>query len=248
MTSSRLSVQLYTVRDAIAADLPSTLERVAALGFEAVELYGFVDRATEYSELLPRFGLTAPTAHAHILDPEDATLAFAAARAIGVSTVFDPMTAPERWTTKADVAAIAFELNGLVGQAADFGLRIGYHNHAWELENRIDGVPALEVFADALDDRVVLEVDTYWSEVGGVPALGLLERLGDRVVALHVKDGPVSQDNKQQVAVGSGRMPVLDILAAAPEALRVVELDDFDGDVFDALADSVAFLRENGVA
>jgi hypothetical protein len=79
-----------------------------------------------------------------------------------------------------------------------------------------------------------------------VPAVGLLERLRERVGFIHVKDGDVSRDNLSQVGVGSGRMPVLDILAAAPHAVRVVELDDFDGDVFDALADSVAFLTANG--
>jgi hypothetical protein len=61
-----------------------------------------------------------------------------------------------------------------------------------------------------------------------------------------VKDGDLSRDDTKQVAVGSGRMPVREILAAAPQAVRVVELDDFDGDVFDALAASVDWLTANG--
>ena len=91
----------------------------------------------------------------------------------------------------------------------------------------------------------MLEVDTYWAEVGGVPAAALLERLGDRVRFLHVKDGAVTQDDQDQVAVGSGALDIAAILAAAPQAQQVVELDGFAGDVFDALRDSVTYL--NGV-
>jgi sugar phosphate isomerase/epimerase len=151
-----------------------------------------------------------------------------------------------RWSQSDSVVAAADELNAIAAIAADAGITVGYHNHWWELESRLDGTSALEAFADNLDPAVVLEVDTYWAEVGGVPAVGLLERLGDRVRFIHVKDGDVSPVNENQVAVGSGRMPVREILAAAPQALRVVELDDYDGDVFDALAESVAFLTANG--
>lgn len=104
------------------------------------------------------------------------------------------------------------------------------------------------MFAEHLDDAVVLEVDTYWAEVGGEGAVELLGRLGDRVGFLHVKDGPGTQVMRDQVAVGSGSVDVLAIMAAAPRALRVVELDDFAGDVFDALRDSLAYLTAHGVS
>ena len=68
----------------------------------------------------------------------------------------------------------------------------------------IDGRHGLEVLAEQLDPAVVLEVDTYWAYVGGADVPALLERLGDRVVALHIKDGDGSLDNKKQVPVGSG--------------------------------------------
>src|SRR5215217_4101742 len=155
MTSSTLSLQLYTVREALEADLRSALERVADLGLRQVEPFGFVDRADEYAALLPQVGLSAPSAHAYLLDGQ-APAAFAAARRIGIPTVISPWSTPERWTTRAGVEAIADELNGLVGDAAEAGLRVGYHNHWWELED-LDGTPALEVFAARLAPEVVLE-------------------------------------------------------------------------------------------
>jgi sugar phosphate isomerase/epimerase len=240
-----LSVQLYTVRDAIALDLPAALERVAAIGYRTVEPYDFVARASEYAELIPANGLSAPTAHAQLVGQPLEPI-FAAATKLGIGTVIDPHIDRALWTSVDDIARSADALGEIARAAADHGLRIGYHNHWWELQNRIAGVPALEVFVDRLSDAVVLEVDTYWAEVGGVPAAALLERLGDRVVAIHVKDGAISQVNTEQVAVGAGKVDVLAILAAAPNALRVVELDDFDGDVFTALADSLAYLTANG--
>ena len=71
------------------------------------------------------------------------------------------------------------------------GLRLGYHNHDFELSSIVGGRPALEVLADALDPAVILEVDTYWAAVGGQDVPALLRRLGDRVRYLHVKDGPI---------------------------------------------------------
>jgi sugar phosphate isomerase/epimerase len=104
-------------------------------------------------------------------------------------------------------------------------------------------VHALEVLAERLDPRVVLEIDTYWAAVGGAQVPQLLERLGDRVVALHVKDGPIVK-GEPHTAVGAGAMPVPEILAARPEAWRVVELDSCAGDIFEALAASHAYLAK----
>jgi sugar phosphate isomerase/epimerase len=75
-----------------------------------------------------------------------------------------------------------------------------------------------------------------------------LKRLGDRVVALHVKDGPGTTDNLDQVAVGKGSMPVRAIIEAAPNALRVIELDDSREDRFQAVADSYEYLVKENLA
>jgi len=107
------------------------------------------------------------------------------------------------------------------------------------------------VLAQRLADvapEVVLEVDTYWVAVGGHDPVGLLQRLGDQVVAVHLKDGPATAEVLDQVALGRGTLPVTDIVAAAPHALRVIELDDSRGDRFTAVADGLAFLREEGLA
>lgn len=236
------SVQLYTVRTALAADMPAALARLAVIGFERVEGFDLVGLGDQYAAALPDAGLVMPSAHVTLLGADLAPV-FAAARRLGVGTVIEPWASPERWGRREDVEAIAAELSAIAPRAEDAGLRIGYHNHWFELENRFDGVTALEVLAGALDPRVILEVDTYWAEIGGEPAPALLRRLGDRVQFIHVKDGPRVRDTSTQTAVGSGDLPIADILAAAPNATRVVELDDHaGGDMFEAIAASRSFL------
>ena len=50
------SVQLYTVRDAIAADLQGAVARVAEIGFTKVEPYAFVERADEFARAFAATG------------------------------------------------------------------------------------------------------------------------------------------------------------------------------------------------
>lgn len=229
-----LSVQLYTVRDALADDFDGTLAKLAGFGFTAVEPFG-VDRfAEELRTGLAAHGLSAPTAHVGLLNGDQEAI-FALAVELGIGTVIEPMVDPARWQDVDSVAQIATELNAAAGRAAQHGLRVGYHNHHFELESMIDGRHALEVFADQLEPGVVLEVDTYWAYAGGANVPELLQRLGERVVALHIKDGDGSLDPKKQVPAGTGIIPIPAIIAAAPQALRVVELDDSETDLLEAV-------------
>ena len=100
----------------------------------------------------------------------------------------------------------------------------------------------VEGLAARLDPSAVLEVDTYWVEVGGVSAPDLLGRLGDRVQLIHVKDGPKTRDTSAQLPAGEGVIDIPAVLAAASQATRVLEFDDYDGDLFDGLAASLAYV------
>ena len=238
----KISVQLYTVRDALAADLDGTLGRLAGFGFRQVEPFGLTDTARELAPALAAHGLSAPSSHVKIVGG-DLDAALAAAKATGTTFLIEPMVDPARWTTAEDVAGVAAELNAAAAKAADHGVTIGYHNHWFEVETDLGGRTGLEVLADALDERVALEVDTYWVQVGGVDAVGLLGRLGSRVRAVHLKDGDGTRDTKKQVALGAGSLDVPGILAASAGVdLGVIELDDTSGDVFQAVAGGYAYL------
>jgi sugar phosphate isomerase/epimerase len=241
-----LSVQLYTLRKALEQDFDGTLSKLAGLGFTSVEPFQLVMFADQLRAGLRSNGLTAPTTHVGLLSGDQDEICQLAVD-LGVQTLIDPYVDPARWESEADVSQIASDLNDAAKTAARYGLTVGYHNHHFELKSKISGVHALEVFADRLAPEVVLEVDTYWAYAGGADVPALLTRLGDRVVALHLKDGDGTLDTSKQVAVGSGVLPVREIIAAAPGALRIIELDDSKMDLFDAVRDSREFLLASGV-
>ena len=237
------SIQLYTLRDAVAQDLPGTIKKVADIGFAQVEPYNFVATATELGTALKENGLTAPSGHAPLLS-QDQDEIFAAARDLGINTVIDPMVPADLWQDAQNIQATAAKLNAAAKKGAEYGIRVGYHNHAWELEPTVEGRTALEYFESLLDPEVVLEVDTYWVAVGGQDPVDILAKLGDRVKFIHIKDGNLTTDSKAQQPAGQGKVPVLEVIAAAKSLeVGVVEFDDYSGDIFDGIAQSLAYLN-----
>ncbi|SEG75709.1 Sugar phosphate isomerase/epimerase [Nonomuraea solani] len=237
-----ISVQLYTVRDALAADRDTTLRRLAEVGYRSVEPFDPTTDPEGFRQVADDLGLSVSGTHAYALLSKEPAEVFDAIATVGTDLVIIPGgIAHEEFTTPDGLARTADLLNGLAEQAAGHGMRIGYHNHWWEIEPEIDGRHAIEALADLLAPGVFLEIDTYWAAVGGADVPALLGRLGERVLALHVKDGPVVK-GEPHTAVGAGVMPVSEILAAAPAARRVVELDECATDVFAALAESHAYL------
>jgi sugar phosphate isomerase/epimerase len=240
------ALQLYTVREELPADRKSVLAQVAAFGYGAVEAFDILADPVGLHDDLAAAGLDVCSVHA-IPTEADADAVISAVRTLGTDTVIVPYMPPDRFADAASVAGLAAELNAMAARVGAAGLRLGYHNHDHELSSVIDGTTALEVLASALDEAVLLELDTYWAAVGGQDVVALLGRLGDRVRYLHVKDGPITRDDPM-TAVGSGRMPVAEILAASPEPWRIVELDRCATDMLTAVGDSLAWLAAHGLA
>ncbi|MBO0801906.1 MAG: sugar phosphate isomerase/epimerase [Nocardiopsaceae bacterium] len=241
------ALQLYTLREELAGDRKGVLRSVAGFGYGAVEPYDVRTDPERLRDDLREAGLTVCAVHAKATGDEAEAFLDGAAT-VGAGTVIVPWADPERFGSEEAITALARELNEGAAKARDRGLRFGYHNHWFEPGSSVAGKTGLEVLADALDPDVVLEVDTYWAAVGGQDVPRLLERLGDRVRYLHVKDGPVTRDDPM-TAVGAGRMPVAEILAAAKSAeWHVVELDECATDMLTAVRESLEWLAANGLA
>ncbi|HET9649700.1 MAG TPA: sugar phosphate isomerase/epimerase [Microlunatus sp.] len=271
MALPEASVQLYTLAEQFSADMGSSLDRLAAIGLKNVEAFDFVGRPKEIRAALDASGLAAPTGHAPLLTDElwtpdgsiptpEPEVVFEAAATIGMRTVIDPFVAPERWLTEDGVKDIADRINAAAEVAAQFGLTVGYHNHAQEFVASFDGQTAYERFVALTEDRVAIELDLFWALTGGQDAAALSARLGDRLIALHIKDGVAPASNPfapgapafgsatlDQRHAGDGDVPLAESLRAAT-ALQyaVIEYDNAPGDVFDDIAASYAFLTDGG--
>lgn len=271
MAQPQLSIQLYTVNNLLVSDLDGTLARLAAMGIRQVEAYAFVDRAESLAAAFAKHGLEAKTGHAPLLSDEfrspDGMVpapthadVFAAAKTLGLEYVIDPFVALERWLTREAIEDTANRLNVAAKEAAEHGLKVGYHNHAQEFAAEIDGVNGYEYFASLLDDEVILEVDAFWAATAKVDVTALLGRLGDKVKALHIKDGIIGENpfvvgapaldksTLDQRSAGQGELPLLDYLAAAPSTeFAVIEFDYVPGDMLEAVQGSVEFLHQHGI-
>ncbi|HCJ48977.1 MAG TPA: sugar phosphate isomerase [Microbacterium sp.] len=265
------SVQLYSLAKEFSADMSGSLDKLAAIGLRNVEAFDFVSRPTEIRAALDASGLVSPTGHAPLLSDELWTpdgaiptpapeVVFEAAATIGIKTVIDPFVAPERWLTEDGVADIAERLNRAADKAAEFGLAVGYHNHAQEFVADFDGQSAYARFIELTDDRVEIELDLFWALTGGQDVPTLVKSLGSRLVAVHVKDGVVptsnpwapgaesfGSDTLDQRRAGTGDVPLAESLKANGEIrFAVIEYDKAPGDVFEDIAASYAFLRDGG--
>jgi sugar phosphate isomerase/epimerase len=269
MATPALSVQLYSVREALDADLPGALDRLAAIGFRNVEAFGFVGRAAELRAAYDAAGLAAPSGHAQflsdqvrhgdrVIDVPPLETVLDEAETVGVELLIDPMIPADRWASADEVARTAERLNAAAQKAAERGIRVGYHNHSQEFHHSFDGVTAYETFAAQLSSDVALELDAFWAQVGGQDVPALITRLGGRVKALHVKDGPTGTDPFRaenfdpaglgQVPAGEGEVALAEALDAAEGLeLAVVEFDHYSGDIFDGIEGTVRYLNGRGI-
>jgi sugar phosphate isomerase/epimerase len=265
MTAPAISLQLYTVNDALTADLDGTLARLAEIGFTTVEAFDFVHRAPELKAAFDRHGITAATGHGFLVNETIAlpdggsmqvpsrTETLAAAKELGMEVVIDPFSGGDHWRTREGVEYVAQRLSEAADEAEELGLSVGYHNHDFEVRPQIDGKPALQVLAEIVDPRVLFEVDLYWATASEVDVPALLTAIGDRIVALHVKDGPMAGGRStnpvptDQTPAGQGDVDLEADFAAAPSArFHVIEFDHFEGDILDGVAQSYAWLAARG--
>ena len=216
---NKIGLQLYTVRDLMKADMPGTLAKVAAAGYQEVEFAGYFDRTpAQVRALLQQNGLTSPSSHLPIEAFEkDPAAALATAKSIGNEWATLPWIPEERRKTADDWKRIAGLLNTFGSQAKSQGLRFAYHNHNFEL-TPVGGARPLDILIGGTDPSLVdFEMDLYWVVFGGGAPLDFFNRYPGRFPMVHVKDSSGPPENKM-VDVGSGKIDFRSIFAESDKA------------------------------
>jgi sugar phosphate isomerase/epimerase len=244
MRLDQIAVQLYTLRELAANDLPGTLRAVSDAGYRAVELAALPPVEPEaLRDLLSAEGLQPIASHEsleRLRADRDAVLDRMVI--LGCPRVIVPWLPDTERTTVDGVRRLADELGAIAAACGERGLRFGYHNHAFEFEP-LDGTTIWDVLTDALPPEVELELDLYWVTHGGRDPVDMIRGLGKRVRLLHMKDmapGPERRD----AAPGDGLLPWPEIVSAATEApveWYVVEKDD-PTDAIDQVSRGRAYL------
>jgi sugar phosphate isomerase/epimerase len=243
--ADRLSVQLYSLR--AYGSLALMLDIANGAGLSRVEIgEGYLMDPAATRALLDARGLAAPTAHVSpraLRKRLDEVVA--AARVVGVTQL--SVSGDQRSQNSRDWAAAGRELAGLAPRLADHGIGLAYHNHDWDVRPLRDGGSPLAVLLDAAPE-VGWQADLGWLARAGSEIDAWLDRYGDRVSSVHVKDLAAAGRNLDEdgwAAVGAGTLDWRHLLGRCletPARWFIIEHDlPADGRAF--VEQSIAYLR-----
>jgi sugar phosphate isomerase/epimerase len=195
-----LSIQLYTLREL--GDLDRILEAVAHAGYRHVEMIGshLADPARTLRRL-EAHGLRASSSHVGLAQlRETPESIIEAAEMLGIDELYMPAVPPEhRDMDAAGWRALGAELGDIAEDFQIQGLRLGYHNHDWELTPKEGETTALElIFEAAGSSPLTWQADVAWLVRGGAEPETWLSRYADRLRSAHVKDIAPKGENLDQ--------------------------------------------------
>lgn len=256
----KLGLQLYTVRAAMRQDLDATLKRIAGIGYQELETYGFDPAGLRYygldakafAQRLKELNLTTPSGHydlnRYVNTGVDELKRYMdrcieGARALGQSYITWPLIdADSRTLDKFKV--VAERLNVAGEQARKAGLQVAYHNHDFEFVEQ-NGQRGYDIIMKETDPALVkLQVDLYWLARASQSPNDLFRRAPGRFVMWHVKD--VHKVSADYTEVGNGTIDFTKIWPDAELAglkhFFVEQGGNFTHDPIRSITDSAAYV------
>ncbi len=253
-----LGLQLYSLRDSFKADVPATLDKVKAFGFNDVETastYGL--GAEKLLAMLKERGLNPVSGHfQYDAMTKDLAGAVAEAKALGLKYAVCPWIPHEEGVfgePEAKKAAADFNTFGEAFKAA--GVTFAYHCHGYEFKPITEGgsETAFDVLMrETKPEWVSFEMDVFWVTSPGQDPTKLLAKYGSRWALMHLKDmrkgaktgvytghAPLTDD----VPLGTGMIDWPSILKEAEKVgVKYYFIEDESPTVLDALPVTTRYL------
>ena len=186
----RIGLQLYSLRDQFARDVPKTLDQVRDFGIKYVETAGTYGLTPEkFRAELDSRGLKAVAGHFSYERCRDDIegvareakilgLQYAGCAWIPHKDPFDEKTCRE-----------AIAVFNRAGEAlAKHGLKFFYHTHGYEFLPYGNGTLFDLMMTETKPEFVHFEMDVFWVVHPGHDPVKLLEKYGSRFELMHVKD------------------------------------------------------------
>ena len=206
----KIGLQLWSIREYCARDLPASLARVAEMGYQGVEFAGYYDyTAAELRRQLDRLGLVCCGTHTKLETLQEENLAETVEfnRVLGNPYLICPSIKLEtiaRWRT------MARRFAGLAERVEPKGAHVGYHNHAHDFAT-LDGEVSWHVFFDETPPQVLMQVDPGNAMGGGADPVALFRRYPHRSPTVHLKD---YADGDTNLLIGEGELDWHEYLSA----------------------------------
>jgi sugar phosphate isomerase/epimerase len=264
-----IGLQLYTVRNQIGKDPDGTLAKVAAIGYNSVELMGYGNgkffglTPAQFSALLQKYQLKTPSGHyggmmTYLAKGDSAELKdnIAVAATMGHQYIVVPFLTDDMRTSLDDYKKLAGKLNIAGEEAKKAGLKLAYHNHDFEFKDWGGGQTGFDIFLKETDPSLVFfEMDIYWVTRAGHDPIQLINDNPGRIKMWHLKDmsqkmpPSYSVEGQQYFAeVGTGIINFKDIFrykAKSGMEFFFVEQDQTSEPVFDAITKSYNYVKTN---
>ncbi|MDQ2800641.1 MAG: sugar phosphate isomerase/epimerase [Armatimonadota bacterium] len=215
MSNIPIGLQLYSVRDDCAHDLPGVLKAVGEMGYAGVEFAGYYGRtAQELRTMLDDHGLKCCGTHTGLDtllgDALAETMAYN--QTLGNRFLIVPGLGRERTESKAAWLETARLFDEVSERASSQGMLVGYHNHSEEFQP-LEGELPWDTFFGHTRPEVVMQVDTGNMMHGGAEPAPFLERYPGRALTVHLKEFSLTDPN---ALIGDGDVPW-------PEIFRLCE-------------------------
>lgn len=189
---SKVGLQTYTLRDAMAEDFVGTFQMIKDVGYDFVELNGrnFADRSPEdLRKILDDVGLPAPATHVDYdsLAKEPAKLADTAS-ILGCKFAILPYLSDDQRSLD-DYKQHAEMLNRSAEVMKSTGVSVAYHNHQFEFLDLSDGQTGMNILLSETEpDLVAFELDMFWAALARIDIPALLTANAGRFRLCHIKD------------------------------------------------------------
>lgn len=260
---SRLGLQLYTVRNQMAEDPEGTLKAIAQAGYSQVELMNIDAEAIKLAAIARDHGMAVHSAFMNwraITNPDapegssmEETIEIA--ERIGLRhVVFGYINKPSRDTAD-KIRKIADTSNDFGQRVREAGMRLCYHNHAFEFEPLPGDTTAYDLFIKRFDPQAVeFELDVFWAKLGGRDPEELMLRLAGRISQVHLKnlkkgvptiydESKVPDDAFQEAGDGIIDMPAMMKLAKEIGVDQCHVEQDQSPDPLDSIHQSITYLK-----
>jgi sugar phosphate isomerase/epimerase len=227
-----IGLELYSVRNELARDLPNTLQNVAKIGYEVVEFYApYYDWTLPYAKTvrsqMDDLGLRCYSTHNHI---DSFTAGDKMAKAIELNQILGSRllvlaSAPGSAKELDGWKALCGQLTSAVDALTPHGLAAGFHNHQTEWAPLDGDKRVMDVLAANTPKEFVLQFDVGTCVEAGADPVAWIKANPGRIKVLHLKDwapGKREDEMSYRVLFGEGVSPWKEIIAAS-EAVGGVE-------------------------
>jgi sugar phosphate isomerase/epimerase len=198
-----VAVQLYSVRQIAAKDLPGVLAEVAKLGYKGVEFAGYHGHeAAAVRKMLDDNGLKVAGTHIGLdtLVGESLQKTVEFNKTIGNKNLIVPSMPRKYSATAAGWKEAAQVFNDISDMVRQHGMIVGYHNHTAEFQP-VEGQIPFDVFFGATKPDVKVQLDVGHARRAGANPVEVIDRYKGRVVSIHVKE---YSPDKPEAILGEG--------------------------------------------